>query len=56
LTNIWNDYRKKRRNWTLNMNDSLTVFVLYGCNLSKERGSMRVVAATTDEEMLHREQ
>lgn len=35
------------------MNDSLTVFVLYGCNLSKDRGSMRVVAATTDEEMLH---
>ena len=37
----------------MKLDDSLTVFVLYGCNLSKERGSMRVVAATTDEEMLH---
>ena len=25
----------------------------YGCTLSKERSSMRIVAATTDEEMLH---
>ena len=33
--------------------DSLTVYVLYGCTLSKERSSMRIVAATTDEEMLH---
>lgn len=37
----------------MKLDNSLTVFVLYGCNLSKERGSMRVVAATTDEEMLH---
>ena len=33
--------------------DSLTVYVLYGCTLSKERSSMRIVSATTDEEMLH---
>lgn len=37
----------------MKLDDSMTVYVLYGCNLSKERGSMRVAAATTDEEMLH---
>ena len=37
----------------MKLDDSLTVYVLYGCTLSKERSSMRIVAATTDEEMLH---
>lgn len=37
----------------MKLDDSMTVYVLYGCNLSKERGSMRIVAATADEEMLH---
>lgn len=33
--------------------NTVNVFILYGCTLSKERSSMRIVAATTDEEMLH---
>lgn len=37
----------------MKLDDSMTVYVLYGCTLSKERSSMRIVAATTDEEMLH---
>ena len=37
----------------MKLDDSLTVYVLYGCTLSKDRSSMRIVAATTDEEMLH---
>ena len=37
----------------MKLDDSLTVYVLYGCTLSKERSSMRIVSATTDEEMLH---
>ena len=53
MTNIWKNYGKKRRDWIVKPDDSLTVYVLYGCTLSKERSSMRTVAATTDEEMLH---
>ena len=53
MTNIWKNYGKKRRDWIVKPDDSLTVYVLYGCTLSKERSSMRIVAATTDEEMLH---
>ena len=37
----------------MKLDDPMTVYVLYGCNLSKERGSRRVAAATTDKEMLH---
>lgn len=37
----------------MNMDNSATVFILYRCALSKERGSMQIVAATTGEEMLH---
>ena len=53
MTSIWKNYGKKRRDWIVKPDDSLTVYVLYGCTLSKERSSMRIVAATTDEEMLH---
>ena len=28
------------------------LYILYGCNIVKERSTMRLVAATTDEEML----
>ena len=35
------------------LDNTVNVFILYGCTLSKERSSMRIVAATTDEEMLH---
>lgn len=37
----------------MRLDNTATVFILYGCTLSKERSSMRIVAATTDEEMLH---
>lgn len=37
----------------MSLDNTATVFILYGCTLSKERSSMRIVAATTDEEMLH---
>lgn len=37
----------------MNMDNTAAVFILYGCTLSKERSSMRVIAATTDKEMLH---
>ena len=53
MTSIWKNYGKKRKDWIVKPDDSLTVYVLYGCTLSKERSSMRIVAATTDEEMLH---
>lgn len=37
----------------MSLDNTVNVFILYGCTLSKERSSMRIVAATTDEEMLH---
>ena len=37
----------------MSLDNTANVFILYGCTLSKERSSMRIVAATTDEEMLH---
>ena len=37
----------------MSLDNAVNVFILYGCTLSKERSSMRIVAATTDEEMLH---
>ena len=37
----------------MSLDNAANVFILYGCSLSKERSSMRIVAATTDEEMLH---
>ena len=37
----------------MSLDNTVNVFILYGCTLSKERSSMRIVSATTDEEMLH---
>ena len=37
----------------MSLDNTVNVFILYGCTLSKERSSMRIVAATTDEEILH---
>ena len=37
----------------MSLDNTVNVFILYGCTLSKERSSVRIVAATTDEEMLH---
>ena len=28
------------------------LYILYGCNIVKDRSTMRLIAATTDEEML----
>lgn len=36
----------------MSLDNTVNVFILYGCTLSKERSSMRIVAATTDEDMV----
>ena len=36
----------------MKLDKSQPLYILYGCNIVKERSTMRLVAATTDEEML----
>ena len=52
MTNIWKNYGKKRRDWIVKLDKTQPLYILYGCNIVKERSTMRLVAATTDEEML----
>ena len=46
------ELRKKRRDWIVKLDKTQPLYILYGCNIVKERSTMRLVAATTDEEML----
>lgn len=46
---IWKNCRKKRRNWTVKQDNTQPLYILYGCNIVKERSTMRLVATTTDE-------
>ena len=52
MTSIWKNYGKKRRDWIVKWDKAQPLYILYGCNIVKERSTMRLVAATTDEEML----
>lgn len=51
MTSIWKNYGKKRRDWTVKPDDSLTVYVLYGCTLSimdaLHGKSVQVIEATS---------
>lgn len=49
---IWKNYGKKRRDWIVKCDRAQPLYILYGCNIVKERSTMRLIAATTDEEML----
>ena len=52
MTSIWKNYGNKRRDWIVKWDKAQPLYILYGCNIVKERSTMRLVAATTDEEML----
>ena len=46
------ELREETEDWIVKLDKTQPLYILYGCNIVKERSTMRLVAATTDEEML----